>query len=182
MEQYIDKDALVAEIERRIDLYSIAEEDDSTFARMGELSSLIDFINSLSEEPASEDKSEKELVEAYLAVFDKKYPILPTLKGKQKADFKNFLNKCQQEFGLKEFGIHPTQAKLFEKIALLWATWGAKHLEGLGKSNQDEFDKMSASDDLEEEIEIYSNNIHFPICYDDYKRFARHFAEWQKNK
>lgn len=45
-----DKELIKQEIERRIDLYSIAEKDDSTFARMGELSSLIDFIDSLPEE------------------------------------------------------------------------------------------------------------------------------------
>ena len=83
---------------------------------------------------AVESQSEKEYTESYLAVFDKKYPILPTLKGKQLADFKNFLNKCQQEFGLKNHGIHPTQAKLFEKLTLLWATWGAEHLQDIGKS------------------------------------------------
>ena len=140
----------------------------------------------------SEDKSEKELSETYLAIFDKKYPILPTLKGKQKADFKNFLNKCQQEFGLKEFGIHPTQSKLFEKLTLLWAAWGAEHLGDLGKSNKYEFDKEPTSKDLEEEIDrcwegwIDPNpevkGVDRYLSKDEFSTYARHFAEWQKEQ
>lgn len=153
---------------------------------------LLVFINSLLKEPASEDKSERELSETYLAIFDKKYPILPTLKGKQKADFKNFLNKCQQEFGLKEFGIHPTQSKLFEKLTLLWAAWGAEHLGDLGKSNKYEFDKEPISKDLEEEIDrcwegwIDPNpevkGVDGYLSKDEFSTYARHFAEWQKEK
>lgn len=176
-----DKQLIKEEIEKEMHVLDLTNDFDN--GRFSELNHLKLFIDSLPEEPASEDKSEKELVEAYLAVFDRKYPILPTLKGKQKADFKNFLNKCQQEFGLKEFGIHPTQAKLFEKLTLLWATWGAKHLEGLGKSNQDESDKMSASDDLEEEIDTFFSD--WLIDSDEHKYYvqiARHFAEWQKQK
>lgn len=86
----------------------------------------------------SETSSEKELAETYLRVLNKKFPILPTLKGKQLADYKNFLNKCQQIFGLKEWGIHPTQSKLFEKLSLIWAVWGAEHLKDLGKSDNED--------------------------------------------
>ena len=202
-----DKELIKQEIEKRLsslwDLIPEGEKvlkDDFTkdnannLGKYTELESLLNFIDSISEESVSEDKLEKELAETYLAVFDKKYPILPTPKGKQKADFKNFLNKCQQEFGLKEFGIHPTQTKLFEKLTLLWATWGAEHFEGLGKSNQDEFDKMSASEDLEEAAEKHV----FPEGKDKYgieeaesngiylrEEAAKHFkagAEWMKQQ
>ena len=44
------------EIERRIDLYSIAEKENSTFACMGALSSIIDYIDSLPEEPKKQPK------------------------------------------------------------------------------------------------------------------------------
>lgn len=49
-----EREKIKKEIERRLDLYSIAEKDDSIFARMGELSSLIDFIDSLPEEHTDE--------------------------------------------------------------------------------------------------------------------------------
>ena len=84
-----------------------------------------------------EVEPQKELAETYLTVFDKKFPILPTLKGKQLADYKNFLNKCQQILGLKYWGLRPLQAKLFEKLSLLWAAWGAEHLKGLGQTDGD---------------------------------------------
>ena len=99
-----------------------------------------------SEEPVSEPN--KELAETYLALFDKKFPILPSLKGKQLADYKNFLNKCQQIFGLKEWGIHPIQSKLFERLTLLWAAWGAEHLQGVGRQDEKEQD-IPVSEDLE---------------------------------
>ena len=90
------------------------------------------------EEPVSEPN--KELAETYLAVFNKKFPILPSLSGKQLADYKNFLNKCQQIFGLKEWGIRPIQSKLFEKLSLLWAAWGAEHLQEVGMQDEKEQD------------------------------------------
>ena len=98
------------------------------------------------EEPVSEPN--KQLAETYLAVFDKKFPTLPTLKGKQLADYKDFLNKCQQIFGLKEWGIRPMQAKLFEKLSLLWAAWGAEHLQGIGVNVDGEQDEESVSEEL----------------------------------
>ena len=144
---------------------------------------LLVFINSLLKEPTSEDKSEKELSETYLAIFDKKYPILPTLKGNQKADFKNFLNKCQQEFGLKEFGIHPTQSKLFEKLTLLWAAWGAEHLGGLGESNKYEFDKEPASKDLDFLVISLEETIGTsPHSREVIKEHLQKAAEWQKDR
>ena len=89
------------------------------------------------QEWSKEDEPQKGLAESYLAKFDEKFPILPTLKGKQLADYKNFLNKCQQIFGLRYWGIRPIQAKLFEKLSLLWAAWGAEHLQGLGQTDGD---------------------------------------------
>ena len=78
-----------------------------------------------------QDKGEisDEFTQCNIELFDKKFPILPKLKGKQLHDYKNFLNKCQQIFGLKYWGIYPKQSALFEKLTLLWATWGAYNLK-----------------------------------------------------
>ena len=109
-------------------------------------------MTTMDEEPVNEPN--KELAETYITVFDKKFPVLPTLKGKQLADYKNFLNKCQQIFGLKEWGIRPTQAKLFEKLSLLWAVWGAEHLQGVGRQDEKEQEEP-VSEDLEEARDFY---------------------------
>ena len=178
-----DKELIKQEIERRYNCEKCYPLDREANVAAAVLQELLLFIDSLPEESASEDKSEKELAETYLAVFDKKHPILPTLKGKQKADFKNFLNKCQQEFGLKEFGIHPTQSKLFEKLTLLWATWGAEHLEGLGKSNQDELDKEPASEDLDFLVISLEETIGTsPHSREVIKEYLQKAAEWQKEQ
>ena len=95
-----------------------------------------------------ETDAEREYVKCYVDIFDKKFPIMPTLKGQYLHDYKNFLNTCQQIFGLKYWGIHPTQAILFEKLSLLWATWGAQHLKGLFEMSPEEKQKM---DDIKEE-------------------------------
>jgi len=107
---------------------------------------------------SEEDEPQKELAETYLAVFDKKFPILPTLKGKQLADYKNFLNKCQQILGLKYWGLRPLQAKLFGKLSLLWAAWGAEHLKGLGQTDGDtdnEKQEWSEEDELKRSTLIH---------------------------
>ena len=49
-----DKELIRQEIERRIDLYSIAEKENSTFACMGALSSIIDYIDSIPKESGCE--------------------------------------------------------------------------------------------------------------------------------
>lgn len=156
-----DKEKLIAirtKIERQIaELYPTKEKIGivgivGCAAVKRHLESIISFMDSMSEESMSESQSEKELGEAYLTVFDKKHPILPTLKGKQLTDFKNFLNKCQQEFGLKYFGARPLQAKLFEKMTLLWALWGAEHLQEIGMQDEKEQD-IPVSEELEKVVE-----------------------------
>ena len=167
-----DKEIIRAEIEKRL----IESIENEWLTEIAEYESLLSFIDSIhvnpcegcinrkgcvtcengelretvQEEPVSEPN--KELAETYLAVFNKKFPILPSLKGKQLADYKNFLNKCQQIFGLKEWGIRPIQSKLFEKLTLLWAAWGAEHLQGVGRQDEKEQD-ISLSEDLEKVVE-----------------------------
>ena len=132
MTQYIDKSALVAKIERRIKtnkecMLGLKNLD----YYQGKVDALNDTISSLDTLEVKEVN--EELAETYMQVFEKKFPILPTLKGKQLDKFKNFLNRCQQIFGLQEFSIRPVQTKLFEKLALLWAVWGAENLQGIGQ-------------------------------------------------
>ena len=151
MKTYIDKSALVTEIER---LQDTTIENGHFRSQYYEgifdgLSSLERFIDTLEVKEVDES-----LAKVYLQVFDKKFPILLTLKGKQLDKFKNFLNRCQQIFDLQEWGIHPIQAKLFEKLTLLWAAWGAEHLQGIGNANG-EFDRCGLTwQDIKDIAEI----------------------------
>ena len=152
--------AIRAEIERRIDLYRNTEHRIDP-NRIDEDESLLSFIDSLPDENNPEPlrelygiEEERAYINSLLNRFDKKFPILPTLTGRLLHDFKSFLNKCQQIFGLKFWGNHKVQAGLFEKLTLLWATWGAYHLHEL-------YDKQSISEDVQEEIE--GNPQKFPL-------------------
>ena len=131
----------------------------------------------LKQEWSEEDEPQKELAETYLAVFEKKFPILPTLKGKQLADYKNFLNKCQQILGLKYWGIRPLQAKLFEKLSLLWTAWGAEHLKGLGQADGDtDNEKQEWSEEDEKTFNSIFNDFKQDVIPD------KEDQEWLKNR
>lgn len=149
----IDKDALVAEIERKIHNIDYEGISDRNIGQKQSLYHILYFLDTLEVKEVSE-----ELAETYMQVFEKKFPILPTLKSKQLDKFKNFLNRCRQIFGLQEFGIHPVQAKLFEKLALLWAAWGAKNLQEIGQ--------MEGEPDVVKEVNSIWNDAHKTIPED----------------
>lgn len=176
----IDKDALVTEIKRykhkaderlKIKGRSLAEDcKDSALQNLcGNLLHFIDTLEVKEDNLLTEKVIERELAEAYINVFDKKYK-LPKLKGKQLHDFKNFINTCEQTFSMKYFDYHATQGKLFEKLALLWAVWGKEHLSTEVKEG-----------DLKKEFDNYTKNI--SACDVQFQPFthlyncAKHFFE-----
>ena len=145
MEQYIPKSVLVTKIERLMKHYdeSAKEFGDEGYCdnvlmeqcKANTCKHILSFIGTLEAKEDKEDslltegKTEKELAESYINLFDKKFGNkLPNLKGKQLAEFKNLINTCEQTFYMKYFDYHATQGKLFEKLALLWAAWGKEHL------------------------------------------------------
>lgn len=83
-----------------------------------------------------EDERQKEMyeeslqtvVDSYTNIFNRKFRNLPDIKGEELHNFKNFLNKCQQIFGLKH-GVFERQGELFENLARLFALWGANNLK-----------------------------------------------------
>ena len=178
----IDKDALVAEIEKMVSngkakcQLSIEINDHESYvawsehiATCGKILSFLDTLEVKEDNLLTETVIERELAEAYINVFDKKYQ-LPKLKGKQLHDFKNFINTCEQTFSMKYFDYHATQGKLFEKLALLWAVWGKEHLSTEVKEG-----------DLEKEFDNYTKNI--LACDVQFEPFthlyncAKHFFE-----
>ena len=190
MARYIELDAVMAEIERRIESCAKQREDmlnvqchtlaDDASARMGELNCLQDFIGTLEvkdDNLLTEKKIEKELAEAYISIFDKKFGNkLPKLKGKRLADFKNFINTCEQTFHIKYFDYHATQGRLFEKLALLWAVWGQEHLTLEGKEVE------TKDTDIEKEIDevFFENTLGHATEKLTHKRLsiiAKHFYE-----
>ena len=137
MAQYIDKNDLIAKIKNLGDIYKKCPthnsyEEDLKEGRLIGYKDALDVINFLEikeDNLFTEKKVEKELAEIYINILDKKFGNkLPRLKGKQLAEFKNFINTCEQTFHMKYFDYHATQGKLFEKLALLWAVWGKEHL------------------------------------------------------
>lgn len=129
MEQYINKTALVAEIDRRLHQLTDASFDSMIGRNLIEIKDFLDTLEVQDDNLLTEKETEKELAEIYINIFDKKFgDKLPKLKSKQLAEFKNFINTCEQIFHIKYFDYHATQGKLFEKLALLWAVWGKDHL------------------------------------------------------
>jgi hypothetical protein len=187
MAHYIDKAAVVAEIERKINEINLDIIEDWRYRLQREhdievMKDILSLINTLEVKEVSE-----ELAETYMQVFEKKFPILPTLKGKQLSKFKNFLNKCQQIFGLQEFGIRPVQAKLFEKLTLLWAAWGAENLQGIGKieGEPDVVKEVDLENECKNYLENNFNSVEEPdeffttvMQLDDMVLFAKHFFKF----
>lgn len=132
----IDKDAVVDEIDRRLHQLTDAAFDSMIGRNLIEIKDFIDTLEVQEDNLLTEKKTEKELAELYISIFDEKFGNkLPRLKSKQLADFKNFINTCEQIFHIKYFDYHATQGKLFEKLALLWAVWGKNHLTLEVKNN-----------------------------------------------
>jgi len=139
----IDKDALVAEIQRIEHETNYEPFTDEVLGKRWFCNHIKSFLDTLEVKDVDlETDVDRECVKCHIDIFNKKFPIMPTLKGQYLHDYKNFLNTCQQIFGLKYWGMHPTQAILFEKLSLLWAAWGAQHLKGLFEMSPEERQKM----------------------------------------
>ena len=127
MEQYINKDKIVAEIERLITngqtKLKESEEckDDESYVAWAEhiatCINILSFLDTLEvKEVDLETDIEKEYVECNIDIFNRKFPNLPELKGQYLHDYKNFLNTCKQIFKFHYWDNHPTQKILFEKL------------------------------------------------------------------
>jgi len=175
MGQLIDKAAVVAEIKSYKDSFcdrngylEDSETNGLTYDTLCELEDSIDSLEVKEDNLLTEKQNEKVLAEIYINTFDKKFGNkLPNLKGKQLADFKNFINRCEQTFHMNYFAIHATQGKLFEKLALLWAIWGKEHLTFEVK----EVDLEKEYDDFQDLVLARLVNRNAGI------RIAKHFFE-----
>ena len=73
-------------------------------------------------------------------------------------------------FSLKSWGAFPKQGILFEKFALLWATWGASHLNGIGKTIKGEQDQINFEKELENfnKHHVDDNGFFDTLCLAEY--------------
>lgn len=150
MSKKIDKDALVAEIKRRI--------VDNTFGAKLELMDILAWLDSLPDEPASEDLEEE---------FELQFDSLP----------QEILDK-QSDGGIEFYD------KLYA-FSRHFAEWGAEHLrkptkmmdEDLEEEVKNYFQGYWPGTDTPEQC---NTDLHFtpPAIL----RLARHFAEWQKEQ
>ena len=200
MAHYIDKDALVAEIEKRLNyrIESLKAINNGTFwkeeqsedefnksltkctfnAVKNELFELKCFLDILEVKEVDDELQgiEKEVAEGFVERINKKrIPI--SLKGEKKAKFKNEFNTLWQTIGGIQFA--NVAKHIIERLCLHFAAWGAYNLKEIGQIDKDDKKKMDVEvkeADLEKEI-----NEH----WDEWAKedgfhsidFAKHFYE-----
>lgn len=159
--------------------------------RMEAYTELLDFINSLQEEPEL-SPIEREVVDGWtIRINRKRVPI--TLKGDTKHKFRNEFHTMWQIVGEMQFA-HVAKA-IMEHLCLHFAAWGAYNLKGIGNINEEEKTKMDikeepVSEELEKEIQRHLKDcldVKFPTTdiesiKKDVEFTARHFAKWQKEQ
>ena len=190
MAQYIDKSALVAEIERRIkNLYPKGGQGMIvTKILKDHYEDLLSFIDTLEVKDVDDELQgiEKEVTEGLVERINKKrIPI--SLKGEKKAKFKNEFNTLWQTIGGIQF---VNVAKhIIERLCLHFAAWGAYNLKGIGQIDKDDKEKIDIEVKkvyLEHEVESYWKQCDMTWCRDAYSMthirsmlsdIAKHFFE-----
>jgi hypothetical protein len=108
------------------------------------------------EQPNKEslNESQQEFVNIVTERMLKEGPI-PTLKGKQKAEFEKEFNRFKQITGMINF---PAHMEIYKKIILWFMAWGADNLQNLNKatdSDELDFQQEQPEVDLEKEYKEY---------------------------
>lgn len=145
MGKYIDAELLRKEIETLKDEYTgIAIDSQRGWVNanfviddLERLQSQIDSLQQEQPDKESLNKSQQEFVNIVTERMLKEGPI-PTLKGKQKAEFEKEFNRFKQITGMINF---PAHMEIYKKIILWFMAWGADNLPNLNKvANPDELD------------------------------------------
>ena len=189
--KYIDADLLRKEIERLKDEYTdIAIDSSRGWVNANyvieDLEQLQLQIYSLQQEqPNKESLNENQqgFVNIVTERMLKEGPI-PTLNGKQKAEFEKEFNRFKQITGMINF---PAHMEVYKKIILWFMAWGADNLPNLNKvTDPDELDFQQEQPevDLENEYKEYVEDD--PVFSKLTNRnvglaIARHFYELGKN-
>ena len=188
--KYIDADLIRKEIERLKDEYTdIAIDSGRGWVNANyvieDLEQLQLQIYSLQQEqPNKESLNENQqgFVNIVTERILKEGPI-PTLNGKQKAEFEKEFNRFKQITGMINF---PAHMEVYKKIILWFMAWGADNLPNLNKvTDPDELDFQQEQPevDLEKEIQKYMDEHVYEEGEDEplINSVARHFYELGKN-
>jgi len=190
MTNLIDKDALVAEIEKKLADILACRKDASTpderivltnMLRLCE--EILSFLDTLEVKEVDNElqEIEKKVTEGFIERVNKKrIPI--SLKGEKKAKFKNEFNTLWQTIDGVQFA---NVAKyIIERLCLHFAAWGAYNLKDYCSISPEEKHKMDLEVkevDLEKEVNAYMvNEMKFlsdEVGYDTLSTIAKHFFE-----
>lgn len=184
--KYINADRLKAEIRHlKIDVYDEAHQFD--LGARNSLSSLESFIDSLTQEQPNKEslnESQQEFVNIVTERMLKEGPI-PTLKGKQKAEFEKEFNRFKQIAGMVNW---PAYEEIYKKIILWFMAWSTDNLPNLNKvtdSDELDFQQELPEVDLKKEIKEWVDlmvGASFPeqdgdyISEEDYRSVIRQTA------
>jgi len=108
----------------------------------------------LQQEQPTLNESQQEFVDIVTERMLKERPI-PTLKGKQKAEFEKEFNRFKQITGMINF---PAHMEVYKRIILWFMAWGADNLPNLNKvtdPNGLDFQQEQPEVDLEKELDKF---------------------------
>ena len=178
MTKYIDAEKLKAEIERLHNEYLL--KDNCSYGVSDICEKIEDFITSLQQEHPKEplNENEQKLVDIFTERMLKGGPI-PTLKGKQKADFEKEFNRFKQIAGMINW---PAREEIYKKIILWFMAWSVDNLPNLGKPIDPEMDVQQEQPEVDLEKEIEDHAICMPMSEFTHDSEAECFIEWAREE
>lgn len=188
--KYIDAEHLKIEIEKHIKEVKDAAEKfkpnlgffDAKLSGIYDVMAIIDSIQQEQSDKESLNESQQEFVNVVTERMLKEGPI-PTLKGKQKAEFEKEFNRFKQITGMINF---PAHMEIYKEVILWFMAWGADNLPNLNKvTGPDELDSQQEQPEVDFEKELKNERAKLLDAFGPMngeqslaiKNFARHFVE-----
>lgn len=186
--KYIDADLLRKKIEKSKYIIEpmFAKGDDCYYeGEYDGYNNILDIIDSLQQEQPNKEslnESQQEFVNIVTERMLKEGPI-PTLKGKQKAEFEKEFNRFKQITGMINF---PAHMEIYKEVILWFMAWGADNLPKLNKAtDSDELDFQQEQPEADFEKELKNERAKLLDAFGPMngeqslaiKNFARHFIE-----
>lgn len=177
MAQYIEKDALVAEIEKLMNRYDSEYDEDSTEVKAAKgnvCHEILCTIDTLEVKEVDDELQgiEKEVAEGFIERINKKrIPI--SLKGEKKAKFKNEFNTLWQIINGIQFA--NVAKHIIERLCLHFAAWGSYNLKGIGQIDKDVIERLRKNNEPKEDKDYAQFELDVSCGYnmalDDVEKF-----------